>query len=337
MRTALVVTSIHGPNQAMKSLAAGCIERNWGFFVAGDSKSPDGFSLDGASFLSLQDQKRSGFRLGDTCPTGSYTRKNLGYLEAIRSGVSVIVETDDDNHPRDSFWTERNEHHECCQLNEPRWHNVYQHFTEDFIYPRGLPLTEARSPRCSPNPPGFVDCPIQQGLADLDPDVDAIFRILFSLPFSFQTQADPIAVRNGAWCPFNSQNTTFFKSAFPLLYLPASCSFRMTDIWRSFVALRVLEETNRAVLFHGPTVWQERNEHDLQRDFEGEVSGYLNNDRIRSELRELRFPPGASTRSMMELCYQRMIRCGWLLSHEEDLLRNWWDDLEDLGWTRSLD
>ena len=33
--TALVVTSIHPPNAAMRELAAGCIESGWDFVVAG--------------------------------------------------------------------------------------------------------------------------------------------------------------------------------------------------------------------------------------------------------------------------------------------------------------
>ena len=105
----------------------------------------------------------------------------------------------------------------------------------------------------------------------------------------------------------------------------------MTDIWRSFIALRVLEAKSAGVLFHGPTVWQERNIHDLQRDFEGEVSGYLNNHKIRAELRNLQLVPGSSMRSMMELCYQTMIRSGWLEPKEEILLGHWWDDLAQAG------
>ena len=94
---------------------------------------------------------------------------------------------------------------------------------------------------------------------------------------------------NGAWCPFNSQNTTFFRKVFPLLYLPAHCSFRMTDIWRSFVAQRILHHLGHPVLFHEATVWQERNDHCLHRDFLDEVPGYQNNHAIREALIRLDF------------------------------------------------
>ena len=44
----------------------------------------------------------------------------------------------------------------------------------------------------------------------------------------------------------------------------------MTDIWRSFVAQRIAWANGWAILFHEPTVWQDRNEHNLMRDFRDE-------------------------------------------------------------------
>jgi hypothetical protein len=161
--------------------------------------------------------------------------------------------------------------------------------------------------------------------------VDAVYRMLFPLPFHFETAHEPVLLRNGAWCPFNSQNTTFFPSAFPLLYLPARCSFRMTDIWRSFVAQRVLQAMGLGVLFHGPTVWQERNDHNLHRDFTDELPGYLNNARMREVLNDLPLKAGDSIQSMMESCYGALIRHGWVESGEEALLQCWFDDLQALG------
>jgi hypothetical protein len=58
----------------------------------------------------------------------------------------------------------------------------------------------------------------------------------------------------GVWVRFNSQNTVFFLDAFPLLYLPGHVSFRMTDIWRSFVAQAAVSHHDGAIAFHAPTV-----------------------------------------------------------------------------------
>jgi len=334
MSTALVVTSIHPPSIAMRQLAAGCVKQGWDFVVAGDGKSPADFALEGCRFLSLDEQRKSGFQLGKICPERSYTRKNIGYLSAIQSGATVIVETDDDNLPREDFWKPREPEMHCRVVTADGWVNAYRYFSRDFIYPRGLPLTHAREEAPAPGNPETVACPVQQGLADNDPDVDAVYRMLFPLPFDFKMDNGPVLLGEGAWCPFNSQNTTFFSSVFPLLYLPANCSFRMTDIWRSFVAQRILHARGLGVLFHGPTVWQERNEHDLHRDFIDEIPGYTHNNRMREELVGLTLKFDASLQSMMESCYEVLIRHGWVGSEEEPLLQAWFADLRNLSATQ---
>ena len=325
--TALVVTSIHAPNSALRELAAGCLESGWDFVVTGDGKSPADFSLDGCRFLSLDAQRDSGFALGRICPERSYTRKNIGYLTAIRAGAEVIVETDDDNHPTRQFWATRQVRVPCRVVECDGWVNAYQYFSSGFIYPRGLPLCHARDVGPVAGQLEIMVSPVQQGLADNDPDVDAIYRMLFPLPFCFDREAGAVLLRGGAWCPFNSQNTTFFAEVFPLMYLPACCSFRMTDIWRGFVAQRALQARGQGVLFHGATVWQERNEHDLQRDFMDEIPGYSNNAKLREALLGVALSPNEPLRLMMERCYEVLMRHGWVGRDEEPLLQAWFEDL----------
>ncbi|MEI7912593.1 MAG: STELLO glycosyltransferase family protein [Verrucomicrobiota bacterium] len=328
--TALVVTSIGSPNAALRELAAGCLASGWDFVVAGDSKSPADFAMDGCRFLSLDAQRDSGFGLGRLCPERSYTRKNLGYLAAIQAGARVIVETDDDNHPSAEFWMPRQAGVQCRAVECDGWVNAYQYFSRAFIYPRGLPLSHARDVGPAAGCLETLHSPIQQGLADNDPDVDAIYRMLFPLPFHFDGDAGPVYLRRGSWCPFNSQNTTFLAEVFPLLYLPASCSFRMTDIWRSLVAQRVLQANGLGILFHRPTVWQERNTHDLQQDFMEEIPGYASNVRMREALLGVSCDPHETLRLMMERCYEVLIRHGWVGQDEEPLLQAWLADLEAL-------
>jgi hypothetical protein len=331
MSTTLVVTTINPPNAAMHALAAGCMEHGWDFVIAGDSKSPAEFPLDGCRFLSLASQRESGFSLGEKCPDRSYTRKNIGYLAAMRAGAKVIVETDDDNHPRGDFWSTRRIEVQCRPVETEGWVNAYRYFTDGFIYPRGLPLCHARDEVPSAGDSQLLECPIQQGLADSDPDVDAVYRMLFPLPFDFLVNHGPVLLRGGSWCPFNSQNTTFFENVFPLLYLPAWCSFRMTDIWRSFVAQRVLQAKGMGVMFHAPTLWQERNLHDLHRDFMDELPGYSHNARMREELNGVSLRQDEAIPVMMERCYEVLIRHGWIGTEEETLLRLWFTDLKGIG------
>ena len=317
MKTTLVLTTINPPTPAVLQLADGCVAGGWDFVIAGDEKTPE-MVVPGAEFLSLDAQAR--FPISAAVPTGSYSRKNLGYLRAIERGAEVIVETDDDNFPLDGFWEPRKRLHASTFIESPGWTNAYAHFSDSGVWPRGLPLTEIRN-HVRGYPREELSCPVQQGLADGDPDVDAVWRLIHREDTSFR-DASPLLLYDGVWCPFNSQNTTWFREVFPLLYLPSTCSFRMCDIWRSFVAQRILHELGYGVLFHSATMRQERNEHDLMADFRDEVEGYLYNDRIRTILRKLDLS-GLELNVMMVRCYQVLIECNLLEDKEMMILVEW--------------
>ena len=74
------------------------------------------------------------------------------------------------------------------------------------------------------------------------------------------------------------------KSVFPLLYLPATVSFRFTDILRSYVAQLILNRSEICFGFYSATSYQERNDHNLIADFESETSMYLHTEEIVSVL-----------------------------------------------------
>jgi hypothetical protein len=175
-----------------------------------------------------------------------------------------------------------------------------------------------------------VTCPIQQGLADENPDVDAVYRLTYPLPINFELEAK-LALGKNAWSPFNSQNTYWFKEAFALMYLPSYCSFRMTDIWRSYVAQRIAWECGWSVLYHEPTVWQQRNEHNLMKDFEDEIPGYTNNFNICKELQSIVLKPGqANINENLITCYQKLIDINVIGKEEMILLKAWISDITKL-------
>jgi hypothetical protein len=331
-KTALIVTSISAPNPVMKSLAQGSAENNIDFLVIGDTKSPDDFLLDGCDFYSIKRQLELDFSFAKNVPTRHYARKNIGYLEAIKNGVELILETDDDNFPRKEFWDDRSLTHQASVSEGDSWLNTYRYFTDKFVWPRGFSLEHLQQNQAelASFPVREIVSPIQQGLADENPDVDAMFRLSYPLPVSFERDLN-LALGRGSWCPFNSQNTTWFKEAFPLMYLPSYCSFRMTDIWRSFIAQRILWENDWHLLFHTSTVWQERNEHNLMKDFEDEIPGYLNNDKIVKTLEDLNLKSG--TRHMPDnvmRCYSTLVDMGLVGKEELSLLACWYDDLSKL-------
>lgn len=328
--TALIVTSINPPNTVLRSLANGAKASGISFIVIGDKKSPADFSIDGCDYYGLNEQYALGFKSAEACPTGHYSRKNIGYLIALREGAEIIIETDDDNHPRDDFWNSRDRSVFSRIQNHRGWINVYQYFSDDHIWPRGLPLDEIIK-LLEPIPDtGLVDSPIQQSLADENPDVDAIYRLTMRLPKSFRKD-QPVALHHSVWCPFNSQNTTWWKEAAPLLYLPSFCSFRMTDIWRSFVAQRIAWENGWKITYHSATVWQERNEHNLLKDFEDEIPGYLNNGKICEKLSGLTLTAGNSNQiENIAKCYRSIIDLGLIDEKELPLIEAWSSDLREL-------
>lgn len=328
----LVVTSISGGNAVLRELSAGALAHGMKFLVIGDRKSPAHFEIPSCEFHSLENQRSLPFAYTPLCPEASYARKNLGYLLAMQANAGFILETDDDNHPHESFWSHRSLSVAGHETKSPGWTNAYRHFSDTFIYPRGFPLDLARDTFVSPleTSPATADCPIQQALADNNPDVDAVYRMLYPLPFKFR-DGPALILPPSAWCPFNSQNTTFFPEAYPLLYLPAFCSFRMTDIWRGFVAQRILWTCGWRLSFHAASVWQERNEHDLLHDFSDEIPGYLNNRAIARELEALDLPPGRDAiQENLLACYERFIARGWIDQRERSLLEAWLSDWRHL-------
>ncbi len=327
--TALIVTSINPPNPVMTALRDGARENGVRFLVVGDTKSPSDFKLDGCDFLDIAAQQATGLKFAGLCPTRHYARKNVGYLVAIRDGAPMIIETDDDNYPRPAFFGPRVREQNVPIADAAEWLNLYRYFTDVNIWPRGLPLNEVQRPLAAFDAlkVARVDCPIQQGLADANPDVDAVYRLILPLPQDFRSDRR-VALGPGAWCPFNSQNTTWWPETFPLLYLPAYCSFRMTDIWRSFVAQRIAAANKWHILFHEPTVWQERNEHNLMKDFADEIPGYLNNSRIREILDALPVTPGtARIPDNLRQCYQALVNASIFPPDELPLLEAWLTDL----------
>jgi hypothetical protein len=317
----------------MRELAAGARERGYSFYLIGDAASPPDFSLDACDYFSLERQAGTGFALARRLPVRNYARKNIGYLLAIRLGARTILETDDDNLPRAAFWEPAPRRLRVPLLAQEGWANVYSYFTGAPVWPRGLALEAVRRPLppFETLPEGEADCPIQQGLTDDYPDVDAIYRLVLAQPVTFRRDRR-IALGRGCWCPFNSQNTTWHQDAFPLLYLPSYCSFRMTDIWRSLVAQRIGWENGWSLLFRESGVSHQRNEHDLLRDFQDEIPGYLGNGKIAGALERVALAPGLENLPAdLMCCYEALVSLGVADRREIGLLQAWLDDLRDLG------
>jgi hypothetical protein len=272
---AIVITSIFPPTKAVKLYSK---FRDWMIIVVGDKKTPSDWKNENIIYLSPKKQKALGYKIGSVLPWNHYSRKIMGYIYAIQSGAEIIVDTDDDNIPLQKWNIPDFSGRYLTTPENAGFVNIYGYFTHQKIWPRGFPLSKINDRKGRINKPTVTSKTIRvgiwQGLADGDPDVDAIYRLVDNQPCYF-FKKKPLVLRKGTICPFNSQNTIFTKELFPLLYLPAYVSFRFTDILRGLVAQPIMWAANYHLGFFSPTVLQERNPHNYIKDFELEIPCYL--------------------------------------------------------------
>lgn len=325
----VVITSINPPTHAVEVISD-LVGNGWSAVVVGDKKTPPDWKCGGIQYLDLDAQRELFPSVADLLPFGHYSRKNIGYLYAISQGATAILDTDDDNIPKECFTQGIQKRVNGRLVGGADWINIYSYFTDENIWPRGLPLDEIRERGKILESEVSKECLVQQFLADLDPDIDAIHRLVFASETSFREES-PAILNGGAWCPFNSQNTVFYEEAFPLLYLPSFVSFRMTDIWRSFVALALLQRAGEHVAFASATVDQIRNEHDLIKDFADEIPGYLNNKKIKTMLTAAanQIAPSEALRPKSVIRCLTSLVAGEIMKEQEIILAQaWLDQLE---------
>lgn len=326
-----VITTIQPPTPCVVELNHRLAEWGGRLVVAGDKRGPSRFDLPDCEFLSLDDQQSGDYSLANGLPVGHYARKNIGYLYAMREGAECIYETDDDNAPRPNWRPRSLTVSDARRIDATGWINVYRYFTNDpHIWPRGFPLDYVQSSLSTVQPFSVsaspLISPIQQGLVNGSPDVDAVWRLTQDRHVDFD-QESPLYLGEGQWCPFNTQSAWWWPEAYPLMYVPSFCSFRMCDIWKSFIAQRCLWAMGYGVTFHAPEVIQERNEHNLMKDFEDEAPGYLRNHRIAEMLQGLKLAAGEdAVGDNLHRCYEALIAGKIFPAKEMALVEAWLGD-----------
>lgn len=331
-----VITTINEPSECVSELAAKHQEFNLtDIIIVGDKKGPSQYDLRSTALLSIDKQLEKYNEIANLIPYNHYARKNIGYLHAMHAGASAIYETDDDNAPTER-WRPRPLVSEKTHyiITKAKWVNIYKYFTSEDIWPRGLPINQSnRNSEMLSIEKRKVFAPIQQGLVNRNPDVDAVWRLTNDVEFFFQLELDrSIAIPEYTWSPFNSQSTWWHSVAFPLLYIPSFCSFRMCDIWRGFIAQRCLWELGYQLVYHPVEVKQDRNPHDNLADLKDEMPGMQFNDCIVDILAKIPLKPGAQNISRNLLaCYQCLVHHGLLPKEELDPLRAWLEELKGIN------
>lgn len=326
----IVITTIFPATEAIR-LFSKLTQHN--LIVVGDKKTPSDWFCDGVDYISATQQQTLRYALARQLPYNHYCRKMIGYLRAIEQGAEVIIDTDDDNFPKEN-WHFPNMTGQFETITEEQgFINVYQLFTKQKIWPRGLPVSLINKQFDFTDKISTIHCSIGiwQGLADGDPDVDAIYRLTNNQHCVFDDRP-PIVLSKGTLCPFNSQNTLFKKELFTLLYLPTSVTFRFTDILRGLVAQPIMWTKNLRLGFSGATVTQHRNTHDLSADFESEIPMYLLTEKVVSIVSDS-IDQSANIADNLYNAYHALAKEHVVESRELETLSAWLNDIQALAST----
>jgi hypothetical protein len=330
MKRFIVITSIFNPTESVKKFSK---LENCTLVVVGDKKTPADWGYSNVIYLSPEDQLGQSFGITDKLPWNHYCRKMVGYLYAMKEGADEIVDTDDDNSPYDA-WNfpsfSGNFDESPAGLG---YVNIYKSFSKQEIWPRGFPLDLILDKRACLSESQLskekTEVGVWQGLADGDPDVDAIYRLTSNQECRFDSR-EPIVLGKGTLSPFNSQNTAFRKETFPLLFLPSFVTFRFTDILRGYVAQPILWSMGLKLGFTKATVFQDRNPHDFVKDMESEIPAYTQSRRAVEVVLD-KVSPSKTASENLKAAYKGLKNEQIVTPREVELVNLWLKDLKRIG------
>ncbi|MCG8310033.1 MAG: STELLO glycosyltransferase family protein [Cytophagales bacterium] len=322
----IVITSIFPPTKAVNVVNE---LPDCHLLVIGDVKTPAGWELHGADFISFDEQINLPYTITGLLPVNHYARKNIGYIHAIKCGAQTIIDTDDDNIPYADWHFPDFEGEYPMLKSRNGFVNIYSHYTDQKIWPRGLPLNLINSQEIKIKPEDLVRSAskigVWQGLVDLEPDLDAIYRLVYNIPCSFEKKGELVLSENTI-SPFNSQNTVFRKELFPLLYLPSTVTMRFSDILRGFVAQPIMWLLGYKLGINQATVYQERNIHDFIRDFEEEIPCYLQGEKTIETVKNAICPDYSLTENLYR-AYEALYKNEIVEYDELSVLTAWINDI----------
>jgi hypothetical protein len=314
----IIITSINPITEAVKKFSK---IKNWHVIVVGDIKS-DKYYYDNITFLDINDQKNLNLLSFDTTPINHYSRKNIGYLYAIKNNANLIYDTDDDTFPYE-FW-ETNDFICKNNIKACEFINPFEFFTDEKCWPRGTPLSLINKKNQYTKENNISKIGVWQGIIDDDSDFDAIYRLTNNKHIKFNDNIN-ISINEFCYSPFNSQSTLWNKELNCLLYIPITVDFRFTDILRSYIAQRIMWEFNYKLGFHSPNTYQIRNAHDYFKDFIGEISMYENLPIIIKEFNNINLK-NKSIEDCLLFIYDTLYKLKITKIEELTNLKNWIHD-----------
>lgn len=345
------ITTIFPVTNATASMAR---MPGWCLLVAGDVKGPDSYEIPGANvvFLSSKRQEELARKISFVAktPWNHFSRKNIAYLYAIANGAVSIWDFDDDNalFPDETLeaYTKPSEsvlevdviNPEACSVFNP--YGFFGASVEN-IWPRGYPLECLHDEKCKlasdfcvvNNNEQKIPIGIFQAIEDLDPDVDAIYRLTRELPVHFAgaPQNLPVVVPENMYSPMNAQAALFQQMAFWSLFLPTTVHGRVSDIWRSYIAQTLMKQVGMRAAFIGPVVEQVRNAHSYLADLDAEVPLYEQAGALIDYLQHWTYN-GNTLEGAMERLYVDLYEHGILEWEDVALVQLWLTTLQGVGY-----
>jgi len=288
MKKVIVTTTINNSTEAIEKFDN---MKDWTFIVAGDLKTPKGYKLKNGIYLSPQEQEKYNKKLSHLIGWNTHARRNFGHLLAKDMGADIIAIVDDDNIPLDNWGkdllvgkdSEINYYETDIDAFDPIGATNYPH-----LWHRGFPIQLINKRNYSKVEKKKVKVDIQADFWNGNPDIDAICRMVYAPQCKFGECYFPIGSNKPS--PFNSQNIFITKEVLSdCFFLPhISPLGRQSDIWASYH----LQSLGYRVVYDKPSVYQDRNKHDLTVDMKDEFIGYekaidivksINNDIYKEE------------------------------------------------------
>jgi len=264
----IATTTINRPTKALKLFAK---NKNCKLIVALDKKSKD-FKLKNSIILNTKYQEKKWPKLSKLVGWNCIQRRNFAILEAYERGAEVIALIDDDNIPYNNWFRniQINKKLRCKEIKtNKKIFDPVGYTNHSNLWHRGMPLELVYGRKYKTGKKTVIQPDIQANFWNGDPDIDAVCRMIFKPECNFKKNNFPFYSKKIS--PFNSQNTLLSRRVIKNYFLYPHIG-RMDDIWASFY----VTSKKYRVLYSEPTVYQERNVHNLIKDFKDEYIGYAN-------------------------------------------------------------
>ena len=332
----IIITTINPPRKEIKAFSK---IKNWHLISVGDKKTPLDWKANNVIYLSPQMQDGLFPNYSKVAPWNRFTRKNTGYLFAIKNKAKIIADTDDDVFPYKTYPHKLNSKKETIVLSGPKFINIYKFYLKkgtkkNLCWPRGFPLDYITSKEKIIQKKSKVFVPMQNSVIDKDSDFDAIYRLTNNTWVDFK-KSGQYALGEGTYCPVNTQNTFTYPDVYPLLYLPTYANFHVDDIWRGYIAQRIMWEIDAHLLFTYPTAYtSDRNTHNYLKDFEIELPLFLQSNKLVALLDSLSLSKDIS-RSLLKV-YREVVKAGILPKEELIVVTQWIREIEKLKYNELI-